>query len=348
MKLSHSAKEKYLTCPEKWRLYYQEKLRSKKLNSPLFFGRAIDEALNRILLDKKAELTEEEKEIFKKTEREIFIDNMLKTIHNNDVVDLPKNKDCLYFKSDVDTSLLDLEDIKDLDTYSKEVDYVGIFNPDAFISYCHERFKNKKQLTKEEQLLYNYTAWKCLYRKGLMLLEAYRRQILPQIENVITIQEKVELPDEDDIFIGYIDFIASFVEEPGVEYVCDNKTSSKAYKKDSVRTSPQLSIYSEYKENDNCAFIVLEKKIRKRSPKVRTSIIKDKINELQRDETFDNITNVYHDIKDGKFFKNKENCFQFGRPCEYYKLCHYGDKSDLIQLENNDGKEKSSIDKNKS
>jgi len=338
VKLSHSAKEKFLTCPEKWRLYYEENLRSIKLNSPLFFGRAMDEALNRLLLDKKDDLTEEETEIKKKTTKQIFTDNMLKTVSNDKEVDLPKNKDCLYFKSDVDISLLELEDINDLGKFSHQIEFVGVFNPETYIMYCHERFKNKKRLDETEQLLYNYIAWKSLYRKGLMLIEAYARQVMPLIEKVYNIQEKVELPDGDDLFIGYIDFEASFTEEPGVKYICDNKTSSKAYTLDSVKTSSQLAVYSEYKDNENCAFIVLEKRIRKKSPRVRTSVIKDRILDLQKDETFDSITNVYNKIKEKDFYKNKDNCYQFGRPCEYYKLCHFGDKSDLIQLEKKDEK----------
>lgn len=348
MKLSHSAKEKFLTCPEKWRLYYQERLRTTKINSPLFFGRAVDEALNRILLEKKVELTEAEKEEISKSEQEVFTNHMLRTISNGDVVELPKNKNCLYFKSDLDTSLLELKDIKELDRYSKDIEFVGVYNPDTFVTYCHERFKNKKPLDETEQMLYNYTAWKCLYRKGLMLLEAYRRQVLPSIEKVYEIQEKVELPDEDDVLIGFIDFEASFIEEPGVRYICDNKTSSKAYKKDSVQTSDQLAVYSEYKDNDKCAFIVLEKKIRKRHPKVRTAIIKDRISDKQVDKTFDSISKVYYDIKEENFHKNTDNCFQFGRPCEYYKLCHYGDKSDLVKLEKEDASKKETNSKNKS
>jgi len=341
LKLSHSAKEKFLACPEKWRLYYKEKLRTTKMNSALFFGRAIDEALNCLLLEKKDNLSDEEKKLVGK-HKEVYEKEMSIVEHNREKVMLAMNKNCLYFKSDFDTSLLDLDDIKKITELSEKLNYPGIFNVESFLLYCQERIKNKKLLDDTEQVLYNFIGWNCLFRKGEILIDAYRTNILPQIERVYNIQDKVELPDDEDIFIGYIDFVASFIDEPGVKYVCDNKTSSKPYKKDSVRTSEQLAVYSEYKEINNCAFIILEKKLRKKSPRVRTSIIKDEINEEQKNKTFDSISEVYYNIKEENFYKNTDNCFQYGRPCEYYKLCYYGDKKDLVKLEDekDDKKEK--------
>ena len=50
IKLSYSGWTTYMTCPRKWRLHYQDKIRPVGDSSPLIFGRAIDEALNALLL----------------------------------------------------------------------------------------------------------------------------------------------------------------------------------------------------------------------------------------------------------------------------------------------------------
>ena len=54
IKLSHSASEKYLTCPQQYKLHYIDRIRPDKLGSALLFGSALDEALNRLLATKMA------------------------------------------------------------------------------------------------------------------------------------------------------------------------------------------------------------------------------------------------------------------------------------------------------
>jgi hypothetical protein len=165
-----------------------------------------------------------------------------------------------------------------------------------------------------------------------MLLDHYETEILPKVEEVFSVQRDVHLPDGQDEFIGYIDVEMSFKDEPGVRYVVDNKTSSRAYPEASVRESEQLAGYCEYAGTDKAAYIVLEKKIRKRHPRVRSQIIKDTIPEEQFEKTFDMLTEVSHNIKEGEFEKDFDACFQYGRKCVYYQYCRSGSKKDLIDL----------------
>lgn len=55
MKLSHSSVALYSQCPYCYYLKYIEGIRPKKLNSALFFGKAIDDAFNILLLEKDLE-----------------------------------------------------------------------------------------------------------------------------------------------------------------------------------------------------------------------------------------------------------------------------------------------------
>lgn len=326
MRLSHSAKDCYLTCPKKWELYYKQKLRSRYIGSALVFGSAIDEALNTMLLEKKKELTEEEQELLELTPEETFLKHFKTARILKDQVDIRKSDQIYYFKSDLDLQLLEAKDHKKVLDFSKEVgiELETFENIEQFVEEVHLNLKAKQKLDTETQKVYNYICWLSLCQKGLLLLDEYRKNIMPEIEEVFDVQKRISLPDGDDEFVGVIDVICSFHSEPGVKYVCDNKTSSRPYKQDSVSLSAQLAGYSEYEENDNCAYIVLEKKLRKREPRVRSAIIKDRMPEEMKNQTFDELTEVFHEINAGNFEKNMDNCFQYGRKCDYYSHCRTG------------------------
>lgn len=325
MKLSYSSTQKYLLCGEKWRLHYQERIRSTRVGSALFFGGAIDEALNRLLLEKKKELTDGERLLMQATPEETFISSLSNVYLNGEYIQVKNSPQVDYYKSDCDVSLLEEQDLNDLFTYFDTLEEVQEFVNN------YQKIKNPDDL--QEQIVYNTICWLSLMRKGLMLIDAYRKEVLPQLEEVISIQEQVSLPDGEDEFIGVIDFVGRFKEDPENVYIVDNKTSSRPYPEDSVRTSEQLAIYAEYKEVQHAAYIVVEKKIRKRTPRTRIQIVKDKVNSEQLDKTFDELTEVFHGIKEERFDKNPESCYAFGRPCEYYDICHKGLYNNVVKLE---------------
>ncbi len=165
------------------------------------------------------------------------------------------------------------------------------------------------------------------------MIDAYRVQILPQIDKVYDIQKPVSISNSDgDEITGYIDFIASFTDAPGVKHIVDNKSSSKPYPADSVKTSQQLSVYTEAEGTDKGAYVVVEKKIFKKAPFIRANVIKDTIPEETLQKTFDDFEKTVYSIEAGQFTKNEDSCFAFGRMCEFYKLCKYGSMEDLVKL----------------
>ena len=334
IRLSHSSKDTYLLCSEKWRLHYQERLRPTSIGSALFFGSAVDDAMGRLLLTKKKEYTEDEKATLDKSAIDIFIDGMTQVNINGELIDIRLSPRAQYYKSDIDLSILDDDSFSKITNIASEyaLDLPTNDHIYQFVDEYQNLLKNKIKPEVNETCIYNYLCWLSLYHKGLMILEEYNKTIIPQIEEVFSIQEKVELKDGDDLLIGYIDFVASFVDEPGKKYVCDNKTSSRPYKDDSVRTSEQLSTYAEYKGIYNCAYVVAEKKIRKRKPQVRINIIRDMIPDKQIDDTFDKITGVFYGIQGKEFTKDFDSCYAFGKPCPYFDYCRKGDKTGLIKL----------------
>lgn len=86
MKISHSAKDTYLTCPYSYYLHYFRKLRTVNEKSSLKFGSSVDIGLNSLLEGKTVETAKEE-----------FINNW----------NTFKDIELIYSKSDLDNNLLD-------------------------------------------------------------------------------------------------------------------------------------------------------------------------------------------------------------------------------------------------
>lgn len=322
--VSYSALECFDQCSEKYRLRYEERLSSEKISSPLFFGTAIDAAVELLLLKKKVNLTEKELDLLLNEDAYSMFD---KTMREQNGILLERNPLCDYFYSDFDANLLLPEDFKALTKA-----YPSITDWEEFFAYCKRYIKTHGELKPGSKIAFNNLCWLSLYRKGEMMLKAYERDILPEIAEVFDIQKEIELiNDSGDKLRGKIDFIASFKDDPTVRYLVDNKTSSEAYKSDSVANSIQLAIYCEAEACDRAAYAVMEKKMRLKEPKARTQLIKDSVPDEHRQKVFDKVENQLNNISQRKFHKKEspKECVFFGRPCEFFNLCWHGKEDGL-------------------
>lgn len=365
VKLSHSAIETYRLCGEKYRLHYIEKIREDLLSSALIFGSALDEAEEVLLLRKKDNLNKSEIIKSKSNPYEVFKAKLTWAILNGRKIYVPTSEKVFYYKNDLDTRLLTKEDIEK----AHEFNFQSITipkNKDEVELFCKEHLdirNNPDWLTIEEIKLFNYYNYCSIKNKGILLLKEYENKILPKIIKVYSVQKSVKLiNDEGDVIKGYLDFVAEWEGEGKV--VFDNKTSSRKYGPNSVKESQQLIIYSENEEHFKAGFIVLLKNIKYKKQKTCTEcdfttnrrikrcencnsesweiteipqaeiqvLIDELDNELQ-DKTFDEIVEVAQNIKQEKFEKNFDACFQFGRKCAYYDICHNNKMNDnLIKL----------------
>lgn len=336
IRLSHSSSQKFINCGMQWKLHYVDKLKPIYKQSSLFFGSALDEAIGRLLLEKKNNLTKEEINLMKMSALEVFDKSFETTEIAGEDVSLSNSTFVRFFNTDFDNNILTEEDHIAIEKYatSKKIS-LDVNGALSLVNSCRNTFKAKHSVGEDLQLVYNFCHYISLKRKAYILLAAYERNVLPLIEEVFAIQKEVTLPNEDgDIITGWIDFIASFVDDPGVKYIMDNKTSSKAYPKDAVQTSPQLATYCEAEDTVKGGFVVVEKKIRKRSPKCRIAVMKGDIPEEQFEDTFDNFDTVLRSIKDKEFDKNMDNCFQWGTRCCYYDYCRNGSMNGLKDMKN--------------
>lgn len=314
--VSYSALECYEQCSEKYRLRYEERIASEKIPSALFFGTAIDAALEVLLLRKKEILDDRELDLLLKETAFTIFD---KTMRTQNGVELESNILCEYFLSDFDETLLKIED---LELLKLKYGYISDFY-DFFI-YCKKAIKEKEVLKDKYQIVFNHMCWLSLYRKGEMLISAYEEQILPKIHRVYDIQKDIVLENvSGDRLRGKVDFIASFTFDANSKYIVDNKTSSKAYADNSVAESVQLAIYCEAEGLSNAAYAVLDKKIRTKDPRVRSQLITDDIKDSHKQIVFDKIEKQLNNIA-SKLYERKESpkeCFHFGKQCPYYRYC---------------------------
>lgn len=194
-----------------------------------------------------------------------------------------------YYKSDLDTSLLSEQELA---------------------------------LSNEEQNFFS------LSKKGHLLLESYRKEILPKIKKVISIQEEMTIcgydeqgnSTEDSIY-GKLDLIAMIETESGevVKALLDNKTTSEPYPKNSVQKKDQLALYAAgFSDIEWFGYLTLNKK------NYKTQIIIDKIGNEKKEEVIQKFVKSLDDIKNNNFERNTKSCYSFGRRCEFYSHCHQG------------------------
>ena len=163
---------------------------------------------------------------------------------------------------------------------------------------------------------------------GLFILELCN-WIKDNVAEVHHIQKKILLENaKGDKFIGYLDFVVTL--KNGKKVLVDLKTTSSMqyYKDGCVEESPQLAIYAEDLGIRDAAYLVIEKNVRKRKPRVRLHYIEGTLSEEHMEKVFYDIAEATVAIKKGEYSKNKDSCFKFGN-CAYYDLCHFGKKDGL-------------------
>jgi hypothetical protein len=224
----------------------------------------MDEALNFLLLNIQIP------EVYDQAYN-VFIDKWTKQADNEyKEVDLAKNKFILYSKYDFDPNFIEKKEWAEL--------FRLVQNPIEYRDQIKEKLKTLdfKDLTEEEKEYYNYTSWLSIKNKAKLLIDEYIKRFLPEIDEVLEVQKKLEVDDgSGNKLTGVIDFICRL--KDGRVAIIDNKTSSIEYdEEDSVTTSAQLALYKNVINNDPeskykidvCGYFVLSKKIEVETTKI--------------------------------------------------------------------------------
>lgn len=364
--LSHSAAERYETCAESYRLHYIEKIRPEAHGAALVFGNALDVALNE-LLKPTGKSPEEE---FEKALTSTIIagtacyvptyENIVYPVSNFDAeILLPSDFENVYLRTQDGT----IQIAENLDSPKKQL---------AFYDNLKRKRKEEDGLTYEEKKYYNLLNWWASYRRGLLMLVAYRKDVMPHINEVLASQERINLKNEEgDEVTGIVDLVADIAGYGPV--ILDNKTSSMRYADDAVRESKQLGLYvhclEEKYKTRLAGFIVLQKQIKKNRvktcqtcghvsygraatcdaevngkrchgewtevihPEIRVQILIDEIPESDQHKAIERLDLTSKAIHSKVFERNLQSCDnQYGSPCAYRGLCFGGNMHGLIDL----------------
>lgn len=256
-RLSHSSTSRFQTCPTSYKLHYIDRLRSTTMSSALFFGTAVDNAITAMIKGDDAELTFKSFWEFQDV--------------NGSREYLPTSTSIVYANSDVDGDLLLKDDYKEI---AKILEFTGDISAEIDEVYKEKEYLGFDHLPEDRKVFLNVYNWFCLYRKGLVMIKTFRKEILPNITEVLGSQVPVKLDNgAGDLITGFADFVVRWKDQPE-PIIFDLKTSSRDYdERMSVITSSQLTLYvhalSEQFENTRKAgYIVLNKHIRKNKTKI--------------------------------------------------------------------------------
>ena len=243
----------------------------------------------------------------------------------------------LLFGTAIDNALNHiLESIRDKKPWTKE-EVLNIFHTKMCEWNGENRldfFKNEapdelKDSIDPENADHQELVWENIYKRGIACIDVYINEILPQFDEVISVQTPVEIGNGDgDSLVGVVDFIVKM--KDGRVVLMDNKTSSAKYPKNKVVKSQQLSLYLEQFPEIRYAGYCVVIKNPEREKGLTHQILIDEIPEETRADAFKRLEQALLDIKNKKFEPNYKSCMAFGKPCEFARLCKYNDPTGLV------------------
>lgn len=264
IRTSFSQNNTYKQCPTHWKLRYKDKLYSPEMSSALYFGTAVDNAIETLLKEYKSLETEAAKILY-------MTDNYVKVFEASWVTNIAfgnstpvfDNPNVIYGYADFDADILSGSDIEQLQAWSSK---------DDPIEYYKSLVKIKKnphiKLNAAELGFFNRASWLSMRRKGLILIESFKVQILPKITEILSTQCKGELkdPHQGDSVIGYLDMILK-LEGYDKPIIFDLKTAARPYTQENIDLTEQLTLYAAMKgeeyDTDLVGYLVLCKNINK-------------------------------------------------------------------------------------
>lgn len=233
--LSISSVQTYLECPRKFKLSYIDRIRPVIQPSYFVFGSAVDKGLNALLEDKGSPLAACDEEL-----KRLVIEQIE------------------FFPIDYDGELLDEATKTVLLGKCRELGFKG----DSVDTLVAQLIPRQGELKDSQRKALALCCAASLREKAKLMFDAYRKRVLPLIGRVESVQQEIRWRDANgNEFVGILDLPAE-IEGHG-SLIADNKTTSRPYESDSVRTSPQLAIYAKVTGKTKAAFFVMEKMIRK-------------------------------------------------------------------------------------
>lgn len=358
--ISHSAAQDLKTCKELNYLKRVAKIRPKKKGASLYFGIAIDNAITHLLEQKRVG-------------NEITDYNIIHDLFLNGKQGWETAKDnpaVVYRDADYDAKGLEPEDLKELKKHEKRLKTTV---SDSMKAYRQRKYKPLKD---NENEMVNIACWFSMRRKGDILIDAFIRDILPNIKKVIATQHKIQgMIGGIAKVVGYIDLICEY-EGFDKPVVLDLKTAASKYDDNAVQFGEQLVLYlnavgeelgtnlvgyavllKNLKTDSVCSACGTEKTTSHRTcnnevdgarcnaewtnskPYSETQVMIEEISDRRKKMFLDSFENLAIEASQGLRIQNWNSCFNYGM-CDYFHLCHFGDESHYDIPENYKKEEK--------
>jgi hypothetical protein len=261
-KTSYSQNSLYNECSKAWWWKYVQKLESPEEGASLFFGSAIDTAIM-ALLEKDPNY------------EQLFLKNMQKQFAYGKATQIFDNDDIVYSYSDFDADILTPQDFSQLEIWAKDLGFISQTytpNNDELINVykaCVALKKNPyKAFKPENKTFFNRASWLSLQRKGLLLIESFKKDFYPKITKVLATQQRASItdPNTGDSIVGIIDMVLE-IEGYNKPIIFDLKTAARPYTEDQIDLTTQLTLYAGMQGNnyntDLVGYVVLCKNINK-------------------------------------------------------------------------------------
>jgi len=337
VKLSHSALELYRTCPAAYKFKYVEKYSETTVSSALFFGSALGATFQMLILDRKTNLTDEDKKILGSNPYDFFDDKLRTIDFNGRSIDLSNSTEVSYFKNDFDPKILTPEDYSVIADYKTSCDFEDYVDFD----YLRAEF-NQYNLTESETALYNLYNWLSLRRKGHILIKHFLLDINPKIKTVYEIEGAISIKNSaGDEIRGFLDLICDYEVEPGniQKVIADFKTASAKYTPEKLLKSQQLNLYDYDREVGAIGYIIALKGIKTPQRGAKKGEVVAEFQEMfmpvvpeTQESIIAEIDAILHEIKSENFPKDETQCLRmFGKKCPFYDACYSGDYSKLFK-----------------
>lgn len=344
--ISYSKVSNFKACPQKY--YLLDSYQVKITASAFPFGNAVEAGIDALLAKKPLEEA-----------RKTFAERWKTAPENKWEAEkqIYDSEDVFYYASDYDEYLISEEDEVQVNTWKKELLPDSKETWDALIAEFQGRVKNNSYLDPALRKFAHRVIWTCCLRRGEIMLEAFKEQLLPEIEEVIANQEWINVSNEDgDKLVGKLDLILKLkgYDRP---VLIDLKTAGKFYSEHDLNTSDQLSSYAASKKLDLIGYMVVlknikhekmcntcnrvrennrktncedEKSCKGKYTKVRhygeTQILVRELRKGEAQEVLEDFSDVLVAIKNGVNWKNPGSCFDFNKKCDFYDFCWNGKK----------------------
>lgn len=301
--LSYSGWKKYMTCPKMYDYYYNQRLRPMGKSSALYFGVAIDEALNALLLGKA---------------------DALKTFQ--DFFKFEDMTDCTFDDRDFDADLFNSSQIEKLS--GKSFDYKA---------WACMRIKGRLLLEKYIEEIYPLIQEVHSVQMALPTRPGFLDAVvtLKGYGKVLIDHKTAAMPYQDDAVTKDTQ-LALYAQGIGIKRA-GFVVLSKRINKNKTKICASCSFNGSFTRHKTCPKMVNGTRCHGTwketvSPEGSIQVIIGDVPEINKELITESIELTEEAIKCGKFPRNLSACQKmYGKPCPYIKKCYENSDDNLEQ-----------------